>query len=293
MDETTEPVDERISPDAAFELVAHETRVEVLEALRTADGGPLSFGEIRDAVGVDDPGQCHYHVDRLVDQFVDRTDAGYRLSPAGWRLVGAIVSGGLTSSLSTETVAADGACSECGGLLEATVRPAGVTVECRACSFVETDPDVPPAALAGRSSSEIGRTVGRYARRMEADAAHGFCPNCEGSVTRTVTAPSDDAAPAWFEGEAADAVVVTECDHCGYWWHAMPSIAVLVEPAVIAFHHEHGIDLREHPWWALDSVTVGTADLTEGPRRVTVPMVLDDDVRTFVFDGEFEFVCER
>jgi hypothetical protein len=286
-------VADRVPPAEAFELVAHETRVAVLETLRVADGGPLAFGEIRESVGVDDPGQCHYHVDRLVGQFVDRTGEGYRLSPAGWRLAGAIVSGGLTASLAPETVPAEGACSECGGSLDASVRPGGVSVECRDCGFVETDPDVPAAALAGRPSSELGRTVGRYIRRMEVDAAHGFCPNCEGGVTRGVAAPSDDTAPAWFEGEAADAVVVTDCDYCGYWWHAMVSIAALVEPAVIAFHHEHGIDLRERPWWTLESVTVGTAELAEGPRRIAVPMELDGDARTFVFDGAFELVHER
>lgn len=288
-----ERVADSVPPADVFELVAHETRVAVLETLRAADGGPLAFGEIRDAVGVDDPGQCHYHVDRLAGRFVERTDEGYRLLPAGWRLVGAIVSGGLTDSLPVETAPVEGACSECAGSLQASVRTAGVTIECVDCGFVETDPDVPPVAFAGRPSTEIGRTVARYTRRTEMDAAHGFCPNCEGSVTRRVAAPGDDAAPEWFGGDAADAVVVTDCEHCGNWWHAMLPIAALVEPAVVAFHHEHGVDLRERPWWTLDSVRIGTGELTEGPRRVTVPMRIDGDSRSFVFDGEFRFVRER
>lgn len=285
-----EGVADRVPPAEAFELVAHETRVAVLGALRAADGGPLAFGEIRDAVGVDDPGQCHYHVDRLAGRFVDRTDEGYRLSSAGWRLAGAIVSGGLTASLAPETVPAEGACSECGGPLDAVVRPEGVSIECRDCGFVETDPDVPAAALAGRPSSELGQTIWQYVRRMEVDAAHDFCPNCEGSVQRAVTTPSEDAAPDWFDGEAADAVVVTDCDHCGFWWHAMLPIAALVEPAVVAFYHEHEIDLRERPWWTLEGVQIGAADVTDAPRRVAIPMAVDGDSRTFVFDGDFEFV---
>lgn len=83
-DQEATVVTEQLSPATAFSLVAHETRVEILESLRTADGGPLSFGEIREAVGVDDPGQCHYHVDRLTDRFVQKSEEGYRLSPAGW-----------------------------------------------------------------------------------------------------------------------------------------------------------------------------------------------------------------
>lgn len=285
-----EQVADRVPPADAFELVAHETRVAVLETLRAADGGPLAFGEIRDAIGIDDPGQCHYHVDRLVGRFVERVDGGYRLSTAGWRLAGAIVSGGLTASLAPATVPVEGACTECGGPLDASTRAGGVTVECRECGFVETDPDVPAAALAGRPSTELGRTVGRYIRRMEVDAAHGFCPNCDGSVDRGVVTPGDEAAPDWFDGAAADAIVVTDCEHCSYWWHAMPPIAALVEPSVVAFHHEHGVDLRERPWWTLEGVTVGAAELTQNPRRVRVPMELDGDARTFVFDDEFAFV---
>lgn len=286
-------VAERTSPAATFELVAHETRVGTLEALRTADGGPLSFGEIREAVGVDDPGQCHYHVDRLVDRFVRKTDEGYELSPAGWRLVGAVVSGGLTASLSSGTVPAEGSCSKCDGALVARLREGGVTVECEACGYVQCDPDVSPGILTDWPREELPRVVGRYLHRWEVDAAHGFCPNCEGRVDRVVATPTDAAAPEWFEGEDVDAVVVTECRRCGFWWHAAVPIAALAEPAVVAFHHEHGVDLRERPWWTLDHLEMGSASASEDPRRVVVPMELADEERTFVFDGQFDFVDER
>lgn len=291
-DQESTVVAEQVSPATAFSLVAHETRVEILEALRAADGGPLSFGEIRETVGVDDPGQCHYHVDRLTARFIRTSDEGYRLSPAGWQLVGAVVSGGLTASLSPETVSAAGSCSECDGSLVARLRASGVTVECVACSHVQTDPDLPPGILIDWPRAEIPRVVGRYLRRWEVDAAHGFCPNCDGRVDRVVSIPTDPTAPDWFDGDGVDAVVVTECRQCGFWWHAAVPIAALAEPSVVAFHHEHGIDLREHPWWTLDHLEIGTASVTENPRRVTVPMELDGERRTFIFDGGFEFVDE-
>lgn len=285
-------VAQRVSPAAAFELVAHEIRVGVLEALRAADGGPLTFGEIREAVAVDDPGQCHYHVDRLTDRFVRKTDEGYLLSPAGWRLVGAVVSGGLTASLSTETVSAEGACSKCDGTLVARLRVGGVTVECVDCGFVQSDPDIPPGILTDWPREEIPRVVGRYLRRWEIDAAHGFCPNCEGRVDRKVATATDPAAPGWFEGENVAALVVTECRRCGFWWHAAIPIAALAEPAVVAFHHEHGVDLRARPFWTLDHLDIGAASVSEAPRRVAVPMELGGEERTFVFDGTFGFVEE-
>ncbi|WP_227132788.1 winged helix-turn-helix domain-containing protein [Halorubellus salinus] len=287
---------EEVSAASAFELVAHETRVGVLDALREADGGPLSFGEIRTAVGVEDPGQCHYHVDRLVGRFVRKTEDGYVLSPAGWRLVGAIVSGGVTASLEPGSVPAAGSCSECGGSLRARLREGGVAIECVECGFVQADPDVPAGALAGWERSAIPAVVGRYVSLWEVAASHGFCPNCEGRVDRGVRRPGESAsanrpaAPAWFEGEDADALVVTACRGCGFWWHAAVSIAALSDPAVVGFHHEHGIDLRERPWWTLDHLPLGECRVVDDPRRVHVRLALDDDVRTFTFDGDFELV---
>lgn len=287
-------VAERVSPAAAFELVAHETRVGVLEALRAADGGPLSFGEIRAAVGVDDPGQCHYHVDRLVDRFVRKTEDGYVLSPAGWQLAGAVLSGALTASMERDSVPAEGACAECGGSLEAAVREHGVTIRCRACEFVQSDPDMPAAVLADWPREAIPSVVGRYVRRWEVSGAHGFCPNCDGRVDRRLCLPDDEAAPSWFAGEDADAVVVTDCRRCGESWHAAVPIAALAEPAVVAFHHQHDVDLRERPWWTLASLEFGVATVEEtDPLRVAVPMSLADDRRTFVFDAEVELVEER
>jgi hypothetical protein len=282
-----------LSPATAFELLAHETRVGVLETLQEAGGGPLSFGDIRDSVGIDDPGQCHYHVDRLRGQFVHKTEGGYELSPVGWQLVGAILSGTVTSSLPDRTVPSPGNCADCGGDLVAGLRASGVTIECVDCGFVQTDPDVPPGIFEGWSDEEIPAVLGQYLRRWESDAAHGFCPNCEGRVDRVVTAPGEEGAPDWFERGGPAALVVTTCRRCGYWWHGFPPIPALVEPAVVAFHHEHGIDLRDQPWWALDHLELGAGTLTADPRRLHIPIEIDGDRRTFVFDGEFQFVEER
>ncbi|SDJ34645.1 Helix-turn-helix domain-containing protein [Halovenus aranensis] len=285
-------VEDELSPEAAFELAAHETRIAVLQTLQAANGGPLSFGEIRERVGVDDPGQCHYHVDKLCDRFVRKTDRGYTLTPAGWQLMGALLSGSVTSSIPEEAVDAGGACSECGGGLSAYFRKSGVTIACTACKSVQTDPDIPPAMFEDWPLEDLPEVVGRHTRRMELDAAHGFCPNCRGRVSRGVVTPADEAAPDWFDGQETDAIVLTDCQRCGRWWHAVPSIAALAEPAVIALHHDHGIDLRERPWWTLDHLAVGDVALTSNPTRVRIPIALGDGW-TVVFDDAFDFVETR
>lgn len=289
---TTAAVEENLTPAAALELAAHETRVAIIETLRAADGGPLSFGDIRERIDIDDPGQCHYHVNKLCDRFVRKTDDGYQLSPAGWRLIGALLSGAVTASLPEQTVSTDGSCGTCGGDLQAHLRKSGVTVVCVECKLAQTDPDIPPAILEDWPYEEIPAVVGRYLRRNEIAAAHGFCPNCDGRVDRTVATPGEEAAPDWFEEAHAEAVVVTTCRRCGKWWHGFPSIPALAYPAAVALFEQHGIDLRERPWWTLDQIDIGGAAVTADPRRVRVPLSLGDGW-TLVFDGDFEFVEKR
>lgn len=283
------PVEDEITPEAAFELVAHETRIAVLQTLQAAGGGPLSFGDIRERIGVTDPGQCHYHVDKLCDHFVWSTDDGYRLSPAGWQLVGALLSGSITATIDEETVAVGGSCTACGGDLVAHFRQSGVTIICTDCRFVQTDPDIPPALVEDWPSSELPEVVGRYTLQMEVDAAHGFCPNCRGRVSRGVVTPTDASAPDWFDGGTVEALVVTDCHRCGKWWHATPSVAALAEPAVVALYHDHGIDPREQPWWALDGLTIGSTTVRKDPLHVHVPIDLGDG-KEVIFDEDFEFV---
>ena len=64
-----------LQPDEAFVTLGNETRIEILRALQDA-GGPLAFSELRDRVGVDDPGQFNYHLGKLAGHFVRKDEGG-------------------------------------------------------------------------------------------------------------------------------------------------------------------------------------------------------------------------
>ena len=70
----------------ALDALTHEIRVAVLRELADADG-PVAFSELRDRVGVRDPGKFNYHLQRLADQFLRQTDGGYELDHRGRRLL--------------------------------------------------------------------------------------------------------------------------------------------------------------------------------------------------------------
>lgn len=85
----------------AFELLANETRLAILLALWEAyepfgTGGGLTFSELRDRVGMRDSGQFNYHLGKLEGEFVQSTDGGYKLRPAGEKITRAVI-GGLDS----------------------------------------------------------------------------------------------------------------------------------------------------------------------------------------------------
>lgn len=284
---------ERYGPTEAFELVAHETRLRTLEVLNGEDG-PLTFSDLQERVGVRDSGRFNYHLGKLTGRFVRRVEDGYRLSPAGRRVVGAVLSGGYTHELEGDSVPVDGTCSDCDGRLEARFHEVKLRIRCSDCGFVHTEPRIPPGMFEHWQREDAPAVVDRWMKRIQIDAAYGFCYNCDGRIDRTVALPGEEAAPDWFSGDLAEATGVWRCRRCGHWWHSILPAAIPVHPAVTAFHHEHGVDVRETPTWNLDWISPGLATVTdESPLRVAVPVTLGDETRVFVFDRDLDLVEER
>lgn len=289
---TDDIVVERLPPAEAFERVAHEARLAIIRSLDEAEG-PLSFAELRKRSGIEDPGQFNYHLRKLDGRFVKKREPGYSLAPAGKRIVGAVLSGGYTMAMDAEPVRMEATCNFCGGGLETRFDEDQILITCRECGFDVTTPEIPPGILDGVDRERAPAIVDQWLRRNYVSAAYGFCPKCDGQVDRTLTLPGEEAAPDWFEGDIAPATLVTTCSRCGHWWHSVIEHAVLTHPAVVAFHFDHGVDLRETPTWDLDWLEPNTATVTdEDPLRVAVPITVADETRRFVFDRDLDLVAE-
>ncbi|PSQ15873.1 ArsR family transcriptional regulator [Halobacteriales archaeon QS_8_69_26] len=284
---------ERISPERAFELLGHETRLRILAELDDADDR-VQFGDLRDRVGADDPGRFNYHLQELTDRFVRRSDEGYRIAPAGRRVVGAVRSGTLTKEMAAEPTAVDGSCTICDADLVAEFDGDTVRIRCVDCEWILTEPAVPPSVLEDWSIPAVPAATGRWLRRLGVSAKLGLCPNCDGRLDVGLYRPGDPGSPDWFSGTLSPAVRVATCRRCGHWWHTLAEIAVVTEPAVVAFHYEHGIDVFERPNWELDWVELDLASVeSEDPLRVSIPITLDGETRTFVVDRDVSVVEVR
>ncbi|WP_246045717.1 winged helix-turn-helix domain-containing protein [Halorussus ruber] len=289
-----EVVAERLPPEEAFELLAHDLRFRILEVLNDADGA-LAFSGLRERVGVDDPGQFNYHLGKLTDRFVRSADEGYELAPPGRRIVGAVLSGGYTKILDADPVETDARCIVCGSRMAVEFRDDGVEIRCGECEETLTNTSVPAGILEGVAPAEVPEVVDQWLKRVHAAADFGFCSNCDGRFEAGLVVAGQPDAPDWLDGEEKPrATVRYECDRCGFEWTSFPPSAVLLHPAVVGFHYDHGIDVRETPLWDLDWLGIDVMSVESAdPPEVEISVTLDGETATFTFDADLNLVAER
>lgn len=293
MGESSDPYVEQLSPEDAFALVADETRFRILTALQDADD-PVRFSDLRETVGVEDSGRFNYHLDQLRGQFIRQTDDGYTTAEPGERLVGAVLSGGYTVALEGETVRVDGTCFDCGGHLEARFAEQRITIDCPECEAMFTNPQIPAGLVAGHDPTEAPGIVARWMHVTTAAMDAEICLNCDGHLDRTLHVRGDPAAPDWLTDEEFLGMLVLECERCGHRYNTLVQIAILTHPVVAAYHYEYDLDLRETPLWRIPWIEAGRGTIeSRDPLRLSLPIPLGDETRTFVFDGALELVEER
>jgi DNA-binding transcriptional ArsR family regulator len=265
----------------AFSLLGDDTRLAILRALWETDHS-LSFGDLRDSVGVRDSGRFNYHLKKLDDRFVRKTDEGYELRFAGKRVVGALLEGTYDQADDVDPVPVDGPCIECGAALTYRYEDEEASVSCEEGHDVLRS-GLPPGVLAGRDDEELPRVFERYVRCQFEQTKSGFCSNCSGPTV-----------PQVYEPETWDHVMVKfACERCGQTLHSDVAASLLDHPDTVAFARVHGVDVRETAIWKLPLVTNAETTLTEDPFRVRVTYPLDGDELTFVVDEEFTIVEVR
>lgn len=288
---------DRLAPAESFKRLSHAVRIRTLRTL-DADG-PLRHAALRERVGVDDPGRFNYHLQKLGDQFVANGDEGYRLTPAGRRVVGAIESGEYTGDLIGETIPSDADCLRCGGRLDTHVEDGRVYVSCRDCDTKVNSVDIPAIVLESTDIENLYSVLDRWVKRRLASTQYGFCHRCNGPIETALVSVDDEAAwegrhREWATKLPVEALYRATCPHCNTERHAMiPAVAVL-QPAVVGFHHEHGIDVRSTPLTDLDWLEMGVASITNtDPLAVSVPITLDEETLSVIFDADVSLVDER
>ena len=250
----------------AFKLLSDETRLAILLALWEAydphaDDNAVSFSRLYDRVSLRDSGTFTYHLDKLVDQFVEETDSGYRLRNSGHTIVRAIIAGTGLEDARLAPTEIPRSCYECGAPVELSYEDERLYQTCTSCEgalgprSTERTPtgtllaydNFNPAGLIHRTPGEVFVASTIEYHRAVTLLIRGVCPECSGTVEESLHVCDSHGSPP---GEV--------CPNCGTWNEARvryvcsvckfsgsyPAwIAAFDHPAIVAFYHDHGFDM--------------------------------------------------
>lgn len=296
-----------LSPEEAFTVLGNEVRLEVLQTLGKADE-PLAYSELFEEMDYDDPGNFSYHLDQLVDHFVNKIDEGYVLHRTGERVVEAILSGAVTTDPVREPSPTDKSCPFCSAPMEIGYQQERVTMYCFECPglYGHTDSDeshpaesgtlgiipLPPAGVEGRTAGEMHQVAEIWTATTMQRIARGVCSRCSGTIEHSIhVCETHDASEGTCDqcGMRLGATASAICTNCIFEMEAPVAGHLAVHPEVMAFMIEHGIDPVAPegflPYSAVDE-TIRTTD----PFAARYTFTADEDTITLTVDDDLSVV---
>ncbi|RJS98455.1 helix-turn-helix transcriptional regulator [Halococcus sp. IIIV-5B] len=280
------PVPEEAPSAEVFAALSDPARVSILEALWAADDHTATFSALRTTVEMDDSGRFNYHLSKLRDRFVTRTDDGYRLRLAGIHVVGALLSGAYTRTESIEPITVDEPCPRCDGPMTFEYEDERVTVSCTDCEVVSMYVGVVPGVFADYDRETLPAVAERYTRTIIQQTNAGFCHLCEGRTNARLSFETPDTDLPDFP------MVRYDCGRCGESITADLGSAFLDHPEVVAFYHDHDIDVRESSLWRFVAVTEDRARVLEtDPLRIVVVYPAADEHLRLTLDEDLAVVA--
>lgn len=268
-----------------FALVGDETRAAVLRVLsehhRDAPEAPgLSFTELRTRCGVRDSGKFNYHLGRLEGTLVEKSEDGYHLSFRGFRAVGAMVGGAFDADSRRGPEPVPGDCPFCGDAMTAAHEDGGFRVTCERDHVFQQD--LLPSAIDG-DVTDAARLMTLTLHQDLQLSRRGLCPICHGRTDAELV-----RLDVPFDGPAFRSI----CTQCGAGYTSTPGAPLALHPDVVSFYHDHGVDLRDLPFWDLDLYDDDSATTTcEDPLRVEIDVRLDDETLRVTLDDEAAVVA--
>jgi hypothetical protein len=259
-----EPVTQ--SPDSVFGLLGDETRLGILQALwdqydPTATDNAVTFSELFDRVDVTDTGNFNYHLGRLTGHFVRRTDEGYELAAPGFKVVRAVVAGGVTGDPVLTSSPVDATCARCEGRIAISYEDGTIWARCTECEGYWPERggelfgfSLPPRGLRDRDPEAVLDATIVYSIHRFETMSHGVCPECGGTVDASLSVCTDHDAHDGVCGACGSSflgVVRLVCSSCKFDWRS-PSYAVVSHhPALVAFYDDRGVEHVPATWAAI------------------------------------------
>lgn len=295
----------------AYQLLSDGTRLEILRALwedhDPREPTPMRFTELRDRVNVSDPGRLNYHLKKLTEHFIRRTDDGYELREAGKRVIRVVIAGTATDDVTIDPVSIDVSCIFCNGPTILEYQGGQLLHWCTSCtarcvvgypSSLLSSEELPSAGLIDRTPEEVYRSNRTWIKHREGSVMEGVCPDCSGPVTVETLRICDDHHPDPEDKKVCDGcgsiywgMVHLACEVCRSRWQIATLFYPTTHPAVIAFYYDHGIEFDS----ASHEKRVTLLDyqeevITEDPLRIRTTIPLMGDELRITFDNQMSVI---
>ena len=279
-------------PEDAFALVGNATRAAILRALAEAGWEAVSFSTLRSRVDADmDSGRFNYHLDQLVEHFIERTEDGYRILPQGMMLYRVIRSGTFNRRTTLEPFDAGFDCYFCGARAQASYDEGMFEVGCPDCEHVYSYTYIPPSAVEDADPADSLARVDQYNRHHGLACVRGVCPYCVHEMHPEFMPGSD----IWLEdADRYEVFIRLSCEFCGNQYYVTVGQALLYHPTVVGFLDEQGVDVAGTPHWEFPfAMTDRTLSVrSRDPWEVSVTVTAGDAALEVVVDEELSVAVE-
>ncbi|WP_449329022.1 winged helix-turn-helix domain-containing protein [Salinigranum salinum] len=270
----------------AFDMLADETRIRILQELGRARGGdgaePKTYSDLMEAVSVRDSGRFNYHLTKLRDHFVNQAEDGYVLSYEGVLVYRSIISGTWSGQPPTETFPVGSHCHECSGELLARPDDHILHIVCSDCETTFLAGYLPPRGYSDRSNQAVLDALNDRVRHQMKQITRSVCPWCSGKTNAGVVPVTDTP----LHDRPIELAVQHECHQCEA--HAWMTIGqrLLDHPAVVSFYYRHGIDLTDRAVWELPFAVTDrcTTVREDDPLRVALAIDRERDHLDIMID---------
>lgn len=292
--------------DELFGLLGNKTRANILRVfgeryIRQNQAPIYSFSELRSSIDDEvDPSQLHYHLQQLVGQYLEETDGGYRLRSKGATVFVALRSGllGKHEGYSTvddqyegdKSVGIGFDCHYCQSSVEVTIGDGAVLVHCSDCEYVYDTMEPMGGVFACEDNTEAVSHFVQWTHHVHLGWARGICPICGNRLGSELVTAAEASTSS--QSGRDKAYVYRPCNHCGIETYLSLGEALIVDPVLVSFCYDHGVDLLSTPFWELafagtdKFVTVRSTD----PWEVALQVSLDQDTLELVVDGDLNIV---
>ncbi|WP_331236416.1 ArsR/SmtB family transcription factor [Natronorarus salvus] len=274
---------ERAPSEPGFDLLSDETRIDIVRTLvdhlrESPDEPSIGFSDLRRRVGVRDSGNFSYHLNKLEGRFVRKTAEGYRIAPAGLKVVAALITGTYDTGSPLGPLELEDRCPVCDGRLTATYRDGLLGVRCPNDHVFKNT--LPPGTIDDRTLPEVLELWTHKTRNDLALATEGICPFCYG---RLELSAGSDIGPECSEVE-------TRCPRCGVSLEIPVIVSACRHPTVTAYYFDHGIDVRATPLWASEFYDPVDVSRSTDPDRIHLSIDLGHDPLAVTLDDSLAVV---